>query len=141
MEVPSTSALPTTEESNVGEVTNSTNHSKIQESKWKRKNTSFTLAERFEIGEYKAVYGPTAAVRKFKRTHPYLSFGESTARTFRGKYLTQKFKSLTKEITSATQGPKLMLGQMDEEILKYLSIIRRKGRVVTGVIATAVLKR
>ena len=33
-----------------------------------------------------------------------------------------------------------MLGKMDEEILKYLSIIRKKGGVVTGAIATAVAK-
>ena len=46
----------------------------------------------------------------------------------------------SKEITSATRGPKLMLGEMDEKILKYLELIRRKGGVVSIGIANAVAK-
>ena len=140
MDATSTSQLPSTEEASVGEITNKTIHAKIRESKKARVYTTFSPAERFEIGKYTAIHGAAAAIRKFKRSHPHLSLIESTARSFRAKYLKQKSKSTRQEINSATRGPKLMLGKMDVEVLKYLTTIRRKGGVVTGGIATAVAK-
>ena len=50
--------------------------------KGKRSYTSFIDKERFLIGKYTSVYDPTKAVRKFKKTHPHLKFGETTARVF-----------------------------------------------------------
>ena len=38
----------------------------------KRSYNSFTDNERFLIRNCASVYGPTKAVRKFKKTHPYL---------------------------------------------------------------------
>ena len=74
MDALSTSALPTKDETAVGEVTNSTIHSKTQESRRKRKNATFSPVEQFQIGEYTAVHGATAAVRNLNRVIPiYLS--------------------------------------------------------------------
>ena len=144
MDGPSTSALPTSEENNLGAVTNAEIHSEIllQESRRKnKKNAKFTPDERFKIGEYTAIHGPVAAIRKFKRTHPHITLCESTTRNLKKKYLAKMSKSpASKEITSATRGPKLMLGEMDEKILKYLELIRRKGGVVSIGIANAVAK-
>ena len=54
--------------------------------KKKRKNSWFSDEERYQIGKYASIYGPTAAVKKFKKSHPHLKFGESTARSLRTKY-------------------------------------------------------
>ena len=53
--------------------------------KGRRSYNSFTDKELFLIGKYASVYGPTKSVRKFKKTHPHLKFGESTATAFRAK--------------------------------------------------------
>ena len=49
----------------------------------KSKYTKFTDKERFLIVKYAAIYSPIAAVRKFKKSHPHLVFGESQARALR----------------------------------------------------------
>ena len=50
----------------------------------------FTVKERFLNGKYTAKNGPGAAVRKSKKSHPHLKFGESQARAIRKKYPGQK---------------------------------------------------
>ena len=47
----------------------------------------------FLIEKYASVYGPTKALRKFKKIHPHLKFGESTVRALRAKY-----KSVLKDL-------------------------------------------
>ena len=49
---------------------------KTLEKKLKRVN-KFTEKERFLIGKYTAINGPGVTVRKFRKSHPYLKFGES----------------------------------------------------------------
>ena len=65
---------------------------KTLEKKSGRVDTKFTEKERFLIGKYTAVNGPDAAVRKFRKPHPHLKFGESQPRALRKKYLDQEKK-------------------------------------------------
>ena len=51
----------------------------LNEKKPSKKRVQFTEKERFEIGKYAAVNGTTNAVKQFKKSHPHLTFGESTA--------------------------------------------------------------
>ena len=53
--------------------------------KKKRKNSTFLDEERYQIGQYVSVHGPTATVKEFKKTQLHLKFGESTTRSFRTK--------------------------------------------------------
>ena len=48
--------------------------------------------ERFLIGKYTAINDPNAAVKKFKKSHPHLKFGEIQARALRKKYLDYRKK-------------------------------------------------
>ena len=57
-----------------------------QTKKQKRKNSRLTDSERYLIAKYAAIHGATAAVKKFKKSHPHLKFGESTVRSLRDKY-------------------------------------------------------
>ena len=52
----------------------------VENSNKKRKNCWFTDNERFLIGKYAAIEGPITAVKKFKKFHQHLKFGESTTR-------------------------------------------------------------
>ena len=71
----------------------------------------FTDNERFLIGKYAAIHGPIAAVKKFKKSHPHLKFGENTARSLREKYH-DKCKSSDRStvIQKKQVGRPLMLG-------------------------------
>ena len=60
------------------------------EKKSKRVNAQFTEKERFLLGKHTAINGPGTAMQKFRKSHPYLKFGESQARALRIKYLDQK---------------------------------------------------
>ena len=51
----------------------------LNEKKPSKKRVQFTEKERFEIGKYASVNGATNAVKQFKKSHPHLTFGESTA--------------------------------------------------------------
>ena len=108
----------------------------------RKSNTKFTEKERFLIGKYTAINGPSAAVRKFQTSHPHLKFGESQARALRKKYLDQQKKSPNsgKEIATLKRGRPLMLGALDEKVRNFLQIIRRKGGVVNTVVAIATAK-
>ena len=50
--------------------------------------SSFKLTdkERYDIGKYSSIHSATAGVRKFKKSHPHLKLGESTARSLKKKY-------------------------------------------------------
>ena len=101
----------------------------------KRKNTTFSDEERYLIGQYASVHGPTAAVKKFKKTHPHLNFGESTARNLRTKYqeqLKRKTGEQSSKISLQKRGRPLMLGALDEKVKNFLHVLRRKGGVVNN---------
>ena len=53
--------------------------------KKKRKNNKFLDSECYFIIENDFAHGPAAAVKTFKKSHPHLSFGESTVRSLRAK--------------------------------------------------------
>ena len=97
--------------------------------KSRRVNTKFREKESFLIGKYTAISGPGAAVRKFRKSHPHLKFGESQARALRKKYLDQEKKrpNVNKKIGTLNRGRPLMLGTVDKKVFSFLQIVRTKG--------------
>ena len=113
------------------------------ENKKKRKNIKFTDGERYLIGEYTATHGRSATVKKFKKSHPHLTFRESTARSLRVKYhelLKKKKADHSSSIPSLKRGRPLMLGTLDEKVKNFIYVLRRKGAVVNTVVAVATAK-
>ena len=73
--------------------------------KKKRDNIKLADKERYDIGKYSSIHGATAAVRKFKKSHPHLKLGESTTRSLKKKYEELlKFKSEKTELTKLKRG-------------------------------------
>ena len=97
--------------------------------KSRRVNTKFREKESFLIGKYTAINGPGAAVRKFRKSHPHLKFGESQARALRKKYLDQEKKrpNVNKKIGTLNCGRPLMLDTVDKKVFSFLQIVRTKG--------------
>ena len=77
----------------------------------------------FLIEKYASVYGPTKALRKFKKIHPHLKFGESTVRALRAKYKSV-LKDLavlsTVEVLSKRKvgRPLLLVNEIDKKVQK-----------------------
>ena len=91
--------------------------------KKKRENIKLTDKERYDIGKYSSIRGATAAVRKFKKSHPHLKLGESTAISLKKKYEELlKLKSEKTELTKLKRGRPLMLGSIDEKVKNFLLI-------------------
>ena len=113
--------------------------------KGKRSYNSFTDNERFLIGKYASVYGPTKAVRKFKKAHPRLKLGESTARAVRAKY-ESVLKDLPEPSTDVVlskkkAGQPFLLGnEIDKNVQEYLHMLRKKGGIINTVVAIATAK-
>ena len=77
--------------------------------------------------------------KKVKKTHPYLKFGEITARGFRTKY--QKLlKKQSSKISLQKTGRPLMLRTLDEKVKTFLHVLRRNGGVVNTVVAVVTAK-
>ena len=110
--------------------------------KSKRVNIKFTEKERFLIGKYTAINGLGSAVRKFRKSHPHLKFGESQARALCTKYLDQEKKepNVNKEIGTLKCGRPLILETVDEKVCNFLQIVRTKRGVVNSVVAIATAK-
>ena len=110
--------------------------------KSRRVNTKFREKESFLIGKYTAISGPGAAVRKFRKSHPHLKFGESQARALRKKYVDQEKKgpNVDKEIGTLKRGRSLTLETVDEKVCNFLQIVIRKRGVVNSVVAIATAK-
>ena len=79
--------IPSQEKTSLGVLDHDAVYSSLEAStkKKKRKNSTFSHEGHYQIGQYASVHGPNAAVKTFRRTHPHLKFGESTARSFRIK--------------------------------------------------------
>lgn len=131
--------MPTQEETSLGQMEYDAVVSTVQRNvKKKRQNCKFTDEERYLIGKYTSIHGPTAAVRKFKRSHPHLKFGESTARSLKSKYEElSKSKEHNQLLPKMQRGRPLMLGSLDEKVRNFLMTLRRKGGVVNAVVAIA----
>ena len=103
-----------------------------------RENIKLTDKERFDIGKYGSIHGATAVVRKFKKSHPHLKLGESTARSLKKKHKkVLKSKSEKIELTKLKRGRPLMLGSIDEKVKNFSLILRPKRGVVNSVVAIA----
>ena len=114
-------------------------HQNVKESlkNMKKKGyAKFTENERFLIGKYAAIHGPTAAVRKLKKTYPHLDFGESQARALNN----QNSANVDKRIVPLKRGRTLLLGSIDEKVGQFLQVMRRKGGVVNTVVDIATAK-
>ena len=92
----------------------------------------FREKESFLIGKYTAINGPGAAVRKFRKSHPHLKFGESQARALRKKYLDQEKKrpNVNKKIGTLNRGRPFMLDTVDKKVCNFLQIVKTKGGLV-----------
>lgn len=107
----------------------------IQKRSKKRKKCRLTDSERYVIGKYAAIHEPIAAVKKVKKSHPHLVFGQSTARSPRKKYHDKlKLSEQSSELTKKQVGRQFMLGALDENVRHFLMIVRRKGVVVNTVV-------
>ena len=73
----------------------------------------------WEAGEYTAIHGPIAAVKKFKKSHQHLKFGESTARSLRERYHGKCKSSDRSTVIKKRQVKRLlMLGAIDQKVPK-----------------------
>ena len=107
--------FPRQTESTLGQLDYTAVISGLQKNRSKKIYSKFTEDERFLIGKYAAINGASAAVRKFKTSHPHLKFGESTARSLRDKYhQLSKTNTNINKITPLRRGRPLMLGSLDE---------------------------
>ena len=94
----------------------------------KRKYTStFTPEDRAKIGKYAAENGNTRASKKF-------CVAESTARSFKSKYLAALKTNVeagtdeqVKAIPAGKRGRLLLLGELDKDVQKYISALRDAG--------------
>ena len=98
--------IPTEAELSLGLLEYQAAVSSVQDiTKKKRGNIKLTDKERYNIGKYSSIHGATAAVRKFKKSHPHLKLGKSTARSLKKKYEELlKSKSEKTELTKLKRG-------------------------------------
>ena len=109
--------FPTQEESGLGKLDHTAVTTAIKNSSKKRKNCRFTDNERYVIGKYAVIYGPIAAVKKFKKSHLHPKFGESIARSLRKKYHEKlKLSEHSTVIAKKQVGRPLMLEAIDEKV-------------------------
>lgn len=103
------------------------------------KYTKWSDEQRYEVGKYTSLYGPAAAVRKFKQRFP--SLNENTARTFRSR-VEADLKAAKKEGVapkkaiprySTKTGRPLMLGEdLDSMVQKYLLAASNREQLFQG---------
>ena len=95
------------------------------------------------MGKYTTVNGATNAVKQFKKTHPHLTFAESTTRKLRDRYNnnTKQKRAVDNKIPRLKRGRSLLLGAVLDEKMKHFSLqLRKKGGVVNTVKAVATAK-
>lgn len=111
----------------------------------KRKSyRKWSSQERFTIGKYAAIYGHTAATRKFgSKSRP---INESSARGF-CKLYHEEIKTAKKEKQSIEtklavlpRGRPLLLGSLDQMVQKFIFAVRNRGGLITTAIAISVAK-
>ena len=111
--------------------------------KKKRKNGWFSDKEHYQIRKYASIYGLTAAVKKFKKSHSHFKFGESITKNIRIKYeelLKKKKAENFSKISLRKRGRPLMFGTLDAKVQIFLHVLRRKGGVVNTIVAIATAK-
>ena len=106
----------------------------------------FTDEDRYVIATYCAQHGPIATVKHFKSKFPNLK--ESTASNFRDKYRKLLSKELhdgngqnsVSSIPTSKRGRKLLIGDLDKEVMSFIYNLREVGGAVNGKIAVAAAK-
>ena len=106
---------------------------------------SFTDKERFLIGKYPSVYRPTKAIRKFKKTHSHLTFGECTVRTFHAKYepVLKDLPEPSMDVVLSKKKagrPLLLDDEIDKKVQEYLHTLRKKGGIVNSIVVITTSK-
>ena len=102
-----------------------------------------TDEDRYVIATYCAQHGPIATVKHFKSKFPNLK--ESTARNFRDKYRKLLSKELQDDngqnsvssIPTSKRGRKLLIGDLDKEVMNFIYNLREVGGVVKIAVAAA----
>ena len=93
--------------------------------------TAFTDQQWAAIGKYAAECGNAAALRKYQQEIPDL--GESTVRLVKERYLEQLRASPGTEVTSIAsrkRGRSLALWDVDEDVQKFITALRKSGTPV-----------
>ena len=106
----------------------------------------FTDEDRYVKATYCAQHGPIATVKHFKSKFPNLK--ESTASNFRDKYRKLLSKELhdgngqnsVSSIPTSKRGRKLLIGDLDKEVMSFIYNLREVGGAVNGKIAVAAAK-
>ena len=133
-------ALPTSEETGLGEATTRTVNRSVQRvldgceksaKKPRKERTVYSDTDRAAIGKYAAENGNTSAQKHFKEKFPEL--GESTVRSFKQKYLSLVAggKSSIASIPTKRMGRPLALGDLDQEVQKYIRALRAAGTAIS----------
>ena len=115
----------------------------LNEKKPSKKRVQITKEKRFGMGKYTTVNGATNAVKRFKKTHPHLTFAESTTRKLRDRYNdnTKQKRAVDNKIPRLKRGRSLVLGAVLDEKMRHFSLqLRKKGGVVNTVVAVATAK-
>ena len=110
--------------------------------KWKS-YWKWSSQERFTIGKYAAINGPTAAKKFGSKGWPV---NESTIRVFRAMFIAELEKARTEKCPIAPnlnvlpRGHLLLLGNLDQMVQKFLLTLWRRGGLTASVIAVSVAK-
>ena len=113
-------------------------------SKKRKSYNRWSDKDRFNIGKYAAVYGATAAAKKFATEDRPLN--ESSTRRFSALYKEELKKSKKDERDPRTElavlprGRPLLLGSSDQMVQRFLLALRSRGGVVSSTIAVATAK-
>ena len=90
------------------------------------------------MGKYAAENGNAAALRKFRSELPNL--GESTVRFFKKRYLDElriSTGTAISTIPSRKRGRPLTLGDIDEEVQKFIRALRKAGTPINTAVVLA----
>ena len=96
------------------------------------------------IGNYASENGTASPQQKFQSSHG--AIGEITVQLFKKKYeamikdAARKRFSPKKAIAARKRGWRVLLGEIDEMVQRFLLAVRKKGGVVNAVIARSVTK-
>ena len=100
--------------------------------------------ERFTIGKYAAINGPTAAAKKIEsKSRPV---NESTVRGFCAMYKAELEKArkekrpIAPNLNVLPRGRPLLLGSLDQMVQKFLLVLRSRDGLIISVIAVSVAK-
>ena len=84
-------------------------------------------------------------IRKFKKTHSHLTFGECTVRTFHAKYepVLKDLPEPSMDVVLSkkkTGRPLLLDDEIDKKVQEYLHMLRKKGGIVNSIVAITTSK-